>query len=84
MHKLTVCATTSIVRYVSKIGLLKCLNNFKIHYSIRSAVVRIHTYALHLIQSEQITAIIRLIVRLSSAAWTPFTDIFRWHFAHKH
>lgn len=30
---LTVCATTtSVVRYVSKIGLSKCSNNFKVHY----------------------------------------------------
>ncbi len=33
MHKLTVCATTSVVRYISKIGLSKCPNNFKVHYS---------------------------------------------------
>ena len=28
----TVCATTSIVHYVSKTGLSKCPNNFKVHY----------------------------------------------------
>ena len=33
MHKLTVCATTSIVHDVSKTGLSKCPNNFKVHYS---------------------------------------------------
>ena len=32
MHNLTGCATTSIVRYVSETGLLKCPNTFKVHY----------------------------------------------------
>ncbi len=32
-HKLKVCATTYIVRYVSKIDLSKCPNNFKVHYN---------------------------------------------------
>ncbi len=35
MHNLTGCATTSIVRYVSETGLLKCPNNFKVHYKLK-------------------------------------------------
>ena len=31
LHK--VCATTSVVRYVFQTGLLKCPNNFKVHYN---------------------------------------------------
>ncbi len=37
-HKLKVCATTSVVRYVPEAGLSKCPNILKVHYIYQTHV----------------------------------------------